>query len=117
YGFAAYIVSLPCPHPIVYPVTPAHFTLKWTLLFPYVRPMISSTLSAALTPVNLAPFWLTSAVVTFSENIRPPWSEPKMRTVNASGFLASRRLPIYPDSLGCVWYWRIRHFIQIICQC
>ena len=56
--------------------------------------MTSSRLSCAFTPLSLAPFWLTSTVVTFSENILPLQSVPKMRTGTSTGIRGSRRFPM-----------------------
>src|SRR6266852_3019798 len=55
-GFSGVRLSSPIWPSFGDPGSPAHFTRKWTLFFPYVAPMISSTLTRVRTPPSFAPF-------------------------------------------------------------
>src|SRR5690242_9545210 len=55
-GFSGVRLSSPIWPSVGDPGSPAHFTRKWTLFFPYVAPMISSTLTRVRTPPSFAPF-------------------------------------------------------------
>src|ERR1700686_40652 len=76
--------------------------------------MTSSSWSLARRPLNLNPCWLTSTVVTCSENGLPSQSVPKTRTGTSTAFRGSFALPIYVNSEAAQYYSKIGCFIQII---